>query len=114
MLKPPLTSFARQVEPSSNFTCKHSQFVATVLVHSVSKTLPGDDQSTFIQVFHLPKAQAAQQLGIGVSTLKRCCTALRIKRWPHRKLGCLKQLLEYHALHPLPDDSAQQVRYLMH
>ncbi|KAM6586537.1 hypothetical protein CsatA_009142 [Cannabis sativa] len=44
--------------------------------------------------FKLPIKDAAMELGIGVTRLKKRCRELNIMRWPHRKLKSLKYLLK--------------------
>ncbi|CAI7877256.1 unnamed protein product [Closterium sp. NIES-54] len=43
-----------------------------------------EDVSPF---FHLPIEEAARELGVCSSALKRRCRRLGIKRWPFRKVG---------------------------
>ncbi|XP_062074862.1 protein RKD4 [Humulus lupulus] len=44
--------------------------------------------------FNVPIKEAAMELGIGVTRLKKRCRELNIMRWPHRKLKSLKYLLK--------------------
>lgn len=44
------------------------------------------------------REEAAKRLGMGLSSLKRCCASLGIQRWPHRKLASLFALRDHHGL----------------
>ncbi|KAK9813220.1 hypothetical protein WJX72_010939 [[Myrmecia] bisecta] len=44
--------------------------------------------------YHLPSAEAANNLGVGVTVLKKCCRKLGIRRWPYRKLKSMDNLIE--------------------
>ncbi|KAE9608859.1 putative transcription factor Nin-like family [Lupinus albus] len=44
--------------------------------------------------FGVPITEAAKELNIGVTLLKRRCRELNIMRWPHRKLKSLKLLID--------------------
>jgi RWP-RK domain len=45
-------------------------------------------------VFHLPIADAATSLGLGVTVLKKRCRRINIPRWPYRKLASIEKLIE--------------------
>ncbi|KAL9856930.1 Protein RKD1 [Arabidopsis thaliana] len=57
---------------------------------SVSKTLSKETISLY---FYMPITQAARELNIGLTLLKKRCRELGIKRWPHRKLMSLQKLI---------------------
>ncbi|KAM1183878.1 hypothetical protein ACFX19_002177 [Malus domestica] len=44
--------------------------------------------------FDVPITQAAKELKVGLTVLKRRCRELNITRWPHRKLRSLNALIE--------------------
>ncbi|XP_038990242.1 protein RKD1-like [Phoenix dactylifera] len=44
--------------------------------------------------FYMPITQAAKELNIGVTLLKKKCRELGIPRWPHRKLKSLQALIK--------------------
>jgi hypothetical protein len=44
-------------------------------------------------VFHLPIADAATSLGLGVTLLKKRCRRINIPRWPYRKLASIEKLI---------------------
>jgi hypothetical protein len=44
-------------------------------------------------VFHLPIADAATSLGLGVTVLKKRCRRINIRRWPYRKLASIEKLI---------------------
>ncbi|KAL9665721.1 hypothetical protein QQ045_000041 [Rhodiola kirilowii] len=45
------------------------------------------------QYFYMPITQAAKELNIGLTLLKKRCRELGIRRWPHRKLMSLQTLI---------------------
>ncbi|XP_010428433.1 PREDICTED: protein RKD2 [Camelina sativa] len=48
---------------------------------------------TVSRYFYMPITQAAIELNVGLTLLKRRCRELGIRRWPHRKLMSLKTLI---------------------
>ncbi|GMJ14033.1 hypothetical protein HRI_005072500 [Hibiscus trionum] len=46
------------------------------------------------QYFYMPITQAAKELNVGLTLLKKRCRELGIRRWPHRKLMSLKTLIK--------------------
>ncbi|CAN0870781.1 Protein RKD1 [Linum grandiflorum] len=44
--------------------------------------------------FHMPITKAARELNVGLTLLKKRCRELGVKRWPHRKLKSLQNLIE--------------------
>ncbi|XP_010462778.1 PREDICTED: protein RKD1-like [Camelina sativa] len=57
---------------------------------SDSKTLSKEIISLY---FYMPITQAAKELNIGLTLLKKRCRELGIQRWPHRKLMSLLKLI---------------------
>ncbi|PPS19935.1 hypothetical protein GOBAR_AA00649 [Gossypium barbadense] len=45
------------------------------------------------QYFYMPIIQAAKELNVGLTLLKKRCRELGIRRWPHRKLTSLRTLI---------------------
>ncbi|XP_047065839.1 protein RKD3-like [Lolium rigidum] len=45
------------------------------------------------QHFYLPITQAARELNVGLTVLKKRCRELGIPRWPHRKMKSLRALI---------------------
>lgn len=43
--------------------------------------------------FYMPITQAAKELNVGLTLLKKRCRDLGIRRWPHRKLMSLQTLI---------------------
>ncbi|CAH9145429.1 unnamed protein product, partial [Cuscuta epithymum] len=43
----------------------------------------------------MPIMEAAKELGVGITLLKKRCRMLGIRRWPHRKLASLQTLINY-------------------
>ncbi|XVF50114.1 hypothetical protein PTKIN_Ptkin04bG0069400 [Pterospermum kingtungense] len=46
------------------------------------------------QYFYMPITQAANELNVGLTLLKKRCRELGIRRWPHRKLMSLQTLIK--------------------
>lgn len=46
------------------------------------------------QYFYMPITQAARELNVGLTLLKKRCRELGIRRWPHRKLMSLQTLIK--------------------
>lgn len=51
--------------------------------------------------FYMPITQAAKELNIGLTLLKKRCRELGIRRWPHRKLMSLQTLIKNVKVHSL-------------
>ncbi|PWA54793.1 hypothetical protein CTI12_AA431040 [Artemisia annua] len=52
-------------------------------------------QEMITRHFYMAVDQAAKKLGVGLSSLKRQCRAMGIKRWPCRKLNSLQELIKH-------------------
>ncbi|XP_040988953.1 protein RKD1-like [Juglans microcarpa x Juglans regia] len=50
-------------------------------------------RKTISQYFYMPITQAAKELNVGLTLLKKRCRELGIRRWPHRKLMSLQTLI---------------------
>ncbi|KAB2609374.1 protein RKD2-like [Pyrus ussuriensis x Pyrus communis] len=50
-------------------------------------------RQTISQYFYMPITQAAKELNVGLTLLKKRCRELGIRRWPHRKLTSLQTLI---------------------
>nr|GEW09744.1 hypothetical protein [Tanacetum cinerariifolium] len=50
-------------------------------------------RETISQYFYMPITQAAKELDVGLTLLKKRCRELGIRRWPHRKLMSLQTLI---------------------
>lgn len=46
------------------------------------------------EYFYMPISQAARELNVGLTHLKKRCRDLGIQRWPHRKLMSLQTLIK--------------------
>ena len=44
--------------------------------------------------FNVPITEAAKELKVGVTVLKKRCIMLNIMRWPHRKIKSMKSLID--------------------
>lgn len=56
---------------------------------------------------------AAQQLSVGVTTLKNICRTARVNRWPFRKRTSIERLIERtEYFMPMVDDDAQLQQHL--
>ncbi|XP_027338010.1 protein RKD1-like [Abrus precatorius] len=51
-------------------------------------------RNTVSQYFYMPISQAAKELNVGLTHLKKRCRELGIQRWPHRKLMSLQTLIK--------------------
>lgn len=51
-------------------------------------------RETISKYFYMPITDAARELNIGVTLLKKRCRELGIRRWPHRKLISLQSLIK--------------------
>ncbi|XP_059639475.1 protein RKD1-like [Cornus florida] len=51
-------------------------------------------RNTISQYFYMPITQAAKELNVGLTLLKKRCRELGIMRWPHRKLMSLQTLIK--------------------
>ncbi|KAL0355762.1 UNVERIFIED_CONTAM: protein RKD1 [Sesamum radiatum] len=51
-------------------------------------------KKTISQYFYMPITQAARELNVGLTLLKKRCRELGIRRWPHRKLMSLQTLIK--------------------
>ncbi|GAB4860749.1 hypothetical protein Ancab_035912 [Ancistrocladus abbreviatus] len=52
------------------------------------------EEETIGQYFYMPITQAAKELNVGLTLLKKRCRELGIRRWPHRKLMSLQTLIK--------------------
>ncbi|GMH21948.1 hypothetical protein Nepgr_023791 [Nepenthes gracilis] len=58
---------------------------------NISKALSREMISEF---FYMPITQAAKELNVGLTLLKKRCRELGIRRWPHRKLASIQTLIK--------------------
>ncbi|MCD7448663.1 hypothetical protein HAX54_045311 [Datura stramonium] len=58
--------------------------------HKKSDTLELEEIQRY---FHVPITEAAKELRVGLTVLKKRCRELNIMRWPHRKLKSLQTLI---------------------
>ncbi|KAJ8773002.1 hypothetical protein K2173_028179 [Erythroxylum novogranatense] len=58
---------------------------------SITKVLT---RQTISRYFYMPITQAARELNVGLTLLKKRCRHLGIRRWPHRKLMSLQTLIK--------------------
>jgi hypothetical protein len=68
------------------------------------------------QYFYMPIMQAARELNVGLTLLKKRCRELGIPRWPHRKMKSLQSLINNVQVPPVSFSSisipsAQQFRW---
>ncbi|KAG5410001.1 hypothetical protein BRARA_B02127 [Brassica rapa] len=69
---------------------KINRYVTTYTTFSTSKALSMETISLY---FYMPITQAATELDVGLTLLKRRCRELGFTRWPHRKLMSLLALI---------------------
>ncbi|KAK7411414.1 hypothetical protein VNO78_02847 [Psophocarpus tetragonolobus] len=51
-------------------------------------------RKTVSEYFYMPISQAARELNVGLTHLKKRCREIGIQRWPHRKLMSLQTLIK--------------------
>ncbi|CAI9757543.1 unnamed protein product [Fraxinus pennsylvanica] len=77
---------------------KPVQEVKRVKRHREVKTYTSNckilSRETISQYFYMPITQAARELNVGLTLLKKRCRELGIRRWPHRKLMSLQTLIK--------------------
>ncbi|KAJ4824204.1 hypothetical protein Tsubulata_013059, partial [Turnera subulata] len=78
-------SVSRKRERSSG------QEIKRISDSSISKSLSREMISKY---FYMPITQAAKELDVGLTLLKKRCREVGIKRWPHRKLMSLQTLIK--------------------
>lgn len=59
-------------------------------------------RKTISEYFYMPITQAAKELNVGLTLLKKRCRELGIRRWPHRKLMSLQTLINNVQVPPPP------------
>lgn len=79
---PPLTS-------SNKSNPQRAIILKEALTRGVSS-----DLAKLRTVYHIPINDAARELGMGVTMLKRLCRKFDIKRWPYRKLASIQKLVQ--------------------
>jgi hypothetical protein len=68
----------------------------TKVVGAGQRARPEETALTFelvSQYFYMPIMQAARELNVGLTLLKKRCRELGIPRWPHRKMKSLQSLI---------------------
>lgn len=66
------------------------RIISDITTYTTSKAL---SMETISRYFYMPITQAAMELNVGLTLLKRRCRELGIRRWPHRKLMSLLTLI---------------------
>lgn len=56
-------------------------------------------RTTLSLYFYMPITEAARELNVGLTLLKKRCRELGIRRWPHRKLMSLQTLIKNVQVH---------------
>ncbi|RLN11319.1 protein RKD2 [Panicum miliaceum] len=88
----PLLCYGEEKEVSSGFDSD-----AKVVVGAGQRARPPEETAlTFelvSQYFYMPIMQAARELNVGLTLLKKRCRELGIPRWPHRKMKSLQSLI---------------------
>ncbi|CAI0431499.1 unnamed protein product [Linum tenue] len=82
------------IQPRSNNTSTHHS--PALLVPTGDKAATATNALTRESVskyFYMPITQAARELNVGLTLLKKRCRELGLKRWPHRKLMSLQTLI---------------------
>ncbi|CAL5037682.1 unnamed protein product [Urochloa decumbens] len=87
----PLLCYGEEKEVSSNSDTKQ-----VVRAAEQQRVRPEETALTFelvSQYFYMPIMQAARELNVGLTLLKKRCRELGIPRWPHRKMKSLQSLI---------------------
>ncbi|CAN6208168.1 unnamed protein product [Urochloa humidicola] len=85
----PLLCYGEEKEVSSNTK-------QVVRSSDQQRVRPEESALTFelvSQYFYMPIMQAARELNVGLTLLKKRCRELGIPRWPHRKMKSLQSLI---------------------
>lgn len=88
-------SAANELEEETKVISKRSH-LSTRLRSSNSTSLNSSkmlSRETISNYFYMPITQAAKELNVGLTLLKKRCRELGIRRWPHRKLASLQTLI---------------------
>lgn len=88
-------SAENDLEDERKLTSKRSH-LSTRLRSSNSMSLNSSkmlSRETISNYFYMPITQAAKELNVGLTLLKKRCRELGIRRWPHRKLASLQTLI---------------------
>lgn len=73
---------------------EHSvRIISDITTYTTSSASTALSMKTVSRYFYMPITQAAMELNVGLTLLKRRCRELGIRRWPHRKLMSLKTLI---------------------
>ncbi|CAN6198224.1 unnamed protein product [Urochloa humidicola] len=89
--KLPLLCYGEEKEVSSNSDTKE-----VAREEDRQRVRPEESALTFelvSQYFYMPIMQAARELNVGLTLLKKRCRELGIPRWPHRKMKSLQSLI---------------------
>lgn len=89
---PPLLCYAGEKEVSSNTTKVVVRGAGQQQVRSSEE--PVLTFELVSQYFYMPIMQAARELNVGLTLLKKRCRELGIPRWPHRKMKSLQSLIK--------------------
>ncbi|OEL32992.1 Protein RKD1, partial [Dichanthelium oligosanthes] len=86
----PLLCYGEEKEVSDNSDAR------VVVRAAEQRARPEETALTFelvSQYFYMPIMQAARELNVGLTLLKKRCRQLGIPRWPHRKMKSLQSLI---------------------
>ncbi|CAH2067247.1 unnamed protein product, partial [Thlaspi arvense] len=73
---------------------EHSvSIISDITTYTTSSASKGLSMEIISRYFYMPITQAAMELNVGLTLLKRRCRELGIHRWPHRKLMSLLTLI---------------------
>ncbi|CAL9240654.1 unnamed protein product [Arabidopsis halleri] len=73
---------------------EHSvRIMSDITSYTTSAASTALSKETVSRYFYMPITQAAMELNVGLTLLKRRCRELGIRRWPHRKLMSLNTLI---------------------
>lgn len=89
-----LDELSRMIKWGLQNWTKHEDESKTISNGNYKKKSDALDLEDIQKYFDMPINQAAKELKVGVTLLKRRCRELNITRWPHRKIKSLVALIE--------------------
>lgn len=75
------------------FNGQQQQVQVGEMLGSVAEKKSNLCRESIAKYFYMPIAEAARELKVGLTFLKKRCRELGIRRWPHRKLMSLQALI---------------------
>ncbi|XAR50044.1 hypothetical protein NMG60_11004261 [Bertholletia excelsa] len=90
----PIQAYENEGEVAFESAGEDKRAVAKMIREEKSSSSKALSRKTISQYFYMPITQAAKELNVGLTLLKKRCRELGIRRWPHRKLMSLQTLIK--------------------